>query len=133
MVACAVNNCRVKSGQGFAMFKFPDSEKDSERRKQWIDSIKLVKIDYEPTSFARVCERHFQNDQFVVDPSLAVSIGFQQKKLRLKENAVPTIFTSFEVGDRIMYKNRNGVKKPKGRPRKRKKVPLFNRLVDVRF
>lgn len=121
MVACAVINCTVRSGQGFAMFKFPDPERDSERRKQWVDSIKLMKVDYKPTPFARVCERHFQNDQFVVDPSLAESIGFQQKKLRLKDNAVPTVFTPYDSEDKVS-KQRNGVKRPKRRPRKRKKV-----------
>ncbi|CAG2248189.1 unnamed protein product [Mytilus edulis] len=96
MVFCSVLNCKIQSGQGIAMFKFP--EKDLERRQIWIGKVALKRKDFQPSPFARVCARHFTNDQFVIDPSLAVSIGYKPKQLRLKEKAIPTIFDNYSGG-----------------------------------
>ncbi|CAC5397010.1 unnamed protein product [Mytilus coruscus] len=118
MVFCSVLNCKIQSGQGIAMFKFP--EKDLERRQLWIDKVALKRKDFQPSPFARVCARHFTNDQFVIDPSLAVSIGYKQKQLRLKENAVPTIFDNYSGGivlktKRTSYKNSSSERRTKRR------------------
>ena len=35
--------------------------------------------EYQPSEYTKLCERHFENDQFVVNPELAVSIRVPNK------------------------------------------------------
>ena len=86
---CAALNCSVKSRQGYSMYSFP--EKDEQRRKIWIQNLGRGDY-YEPTTLARICVKHFDGNQFIVDPRVAASIGFEPKKLTLKEDAIPTVF-----------------------------------------
>jgi hypothetical protein len=38
---------------------------------------------------SRLCAKHFTNEQFVVNPLFAASIGYKMKKLILKPDAEP--------------------------------------------
>ena len=69
------------------MFEFP---KDEKRRKAW--TAKVKRKDFVPSSTSRLCAKHFTNDQFVVDPILAMSVGYKVKKLQLKPTAEPALF-----------------------------------------
>jgi len=87
MVYCVAFNCNTKSGQGFGLFEFP---KDEKRRKAW--TIRVKRKDFVPSKTSRLCSKHFTNDQFVVNPALALKIGHKLKKLQLKPGAEPTLF-----------------------------------------
>lgn len=87
MLYCVAFNCKSGSGQGVGLFEFP---KDDKRRKVWISRIK--RKDFNPSKTSRLCSKHFTNDQIVVDPSLAMTIGYKLKKLQLKPDAIPSIF-----------------------------------------
>lgn len=86
---CAALNCSVRSKQGYSLYKFP--EKDEQRRKIWIQNLGRGDY-YEPSTLARICVKHFDGNQFIVDPSVAASIGYEWKKLTLRNDAIPTVF-----------------------------------------
>jgi len=69
------------------MYLFP---KDPKLRKIW--TVRLKRDGFQPSQYTKLCERHFEKDQFVVNPDLAVSIGFQTKAKILIQGAVPSIF-----------------------------------------
>ncbi|KAK3107158.1 hypothetical protein FSP39_008328 [Pinctada imbricata] len=87
MVMCSAFNCNTRPGQGLAMFHYP---KDPRLRKLWIE--KLKRKNFSPSNHGKLCEKHFVETDFVVSREFAKSIGFDQKKLRLKDDAVPSIF-----------------------------------------
>ena len=74
MVQCAALNCTIKSGHGISMYLFP---KDAKLRKIW--TARLKTDEFQPSQYTKLCERHFEKDQFAVNPDLAVPIGFQSK------------------------------------------------------
>ena len=76
MVYCVAFNCNTKSGQGFGLFEFP---KDEKRRKAW--TIRVKRKDFVPSKTSRLCSKHFTNDQFVVNPALALKIGHKPQGL----------------------------------------------------
>jgi len=68
MAQCAALNCTVKSGHGISVYLFP---KDATLRKIW--TVRLKRDGFQPSQYTKLCERHFEKDQFVVNPDLAVS------------------------------------------------------------
>ena len=70
MVQCAALNCTIKSGHGISMYLFPKDAK-------W--TVRLNSDEYQPSEYTKLCERHFENDQFVVNSELAVSIRVPNK------------------------------------------------------
>lgn len=87
MVYCVAFNCNTRSGQGYGLYTFP---KDPDRRKIWIQKVK--RQNFLPTEHSRLCSKHFDYDQFVIDARIAASVKFTPKQKTLKPNAVPTIF-----------------------------------------
>jgi hypothetical protein len=69
------------------MFVFPQDKKN---RRVW--TLKVKRKDWEPSKYSRLCSEHFEEDCFVVRPSVAAAIGYDMKGLRLKKGSVPTIF-----------------------------------------
>ena len=69
------------------MFEFP---KDDKRHKLW--SIRVKRKDFVPSKSSWLCAKHFTNEQFVVNPLYAASIGNKMKKLVLKPDVEPTLF-----------------------------------------
>jgi hypothetical protein len=51
--------------------------KDAKLRKIW--TARLKTDEFQPSQYTKLCERHFEKDQFAVNPDLAVPIGFQSK------------------------------------------------------
>ncbi|CAG2211671.1 unnamed protein product [Mytilus edulis] len=86
MVYCVAFNCNTRSGQGYGLFTFP---KESDRRKIWIE--KVMRQNFLPMEHSRLCSKHFNFDQFVIDARIAASVKFTPKQKTLKPNAVPTI------------------------------------------
>ncbi|XP_033753037.1 THAP domain-containing protein 2-like [Pecten maximus] len=87
MVQCAAYNGTVKSGQGLSLYIFP---KDKTLRKIWTG--KLRRQEFSPSQHSKLCERHFEDDQFAVNPIVLKSLSWTLKRKKLVPNAVPTIF-----------------------------------------
>ncbi|KAL3890116.1 hypothetical protein ACJMK2_002409 [Sinanodonta woodiana] len=127
MVYCVAFNCKTRSGQGVGLFEFP---KDEKRRKVWISRIK--RKDFRLSKTSRLCAKHFTNDQFVVDPLLAMTIGYKLRKLQLKSDAIPSVF-DFEVkkkgndnADSFKRKQRQS-----GAVAKRKRIETLAQILEV--
>lgn len=66
MVECAALNCTIKSGQGLSMCLFPR------------DPIFRKRDGFEPSQYSLLCERHFDRDQFSMNPDIANNVRFQK-------------------------------------------------------
>src|ERR1700733_2797832 len=80
MVGCSAPNCHSRTEKGFRQFCFPS---DKERRKRWLINCRRDK--WIPTSTSRLCEMHFDANQF----ENKRADGWK----KLKSTAVPTIFS----------------------------------------
>lgn len=93
MVLCVAFGCNSRSDSDkVSFFQFP---KDEKLRKIWIDKLNRGETStkkFAPTHH-KLCSKHFGEDQFKISPVFAENIGYGEKfRLRLKEDAVPTIF-----------------------------------------
>ncbi|KAL3882473.1 hypothetical protein ACJMK2_028810 [Sinanodonta woodiana] len=95
MVQCAALNCTVKSGQGFSVYLFP---KEPHLRKIW--TVKLKRDNFVPSDYTKLCERHFEKGQFVMNPEVAASVGFRPKSKMLVNGAIPTLFDLSDPKDK---------------------------------
>ena len=98
----------IREGETLSFFKFPDPVKDVERAKRWLHNIgtgfniSTFKFDKNKT----VCSDHFHANCFEQN-LVAEFLGYTPAKPRkLKEGAIPTIF-SYKTYDVI---NMNGEK-----------------------
>ena len=93
MVNCAAYGCNVESGtHRMSMFKFP---KELKRRKLWIQRLnrgRTVTTDFVPSVHSKLCLKHFEDSQFLISPKFAKEVGYKNFRLRLKPDAVPTLF-----------------------------------------
>jgi len=78
MVYCVAFICNTRSRQGFGLFEFT---KDKKKRKMW--TIRLKGKDFVPSKTSNMCSKHLRNDQFVLNPALALNIGHKLKTLQL--------------------------------------------------
>ena len=70
------------------LFCFP---KDPAFRRRCVQNMHLE--NFVVKDHSRLCEKHFEEDQFEVSPKVIESLGLKgKKKLKLKIDAVPTIF-----------------------------------------
>lgn len=91
MVCCVVVGCHVDSRRDKdSMFTFP---KDKDRRKTWIDCVNRESKGKPivPNDYSRLCARHFESACFVMNPDFAAKAGIVIKRLRLKDDAIPTL------------------------------------------
>ncbi|XP_018372021.1 PREDICTED: uncharacterized protein LOC108766939 isoform X1 [Trachymyrmex cornetzi] len=79
MPGCAAIGCNNRSEKGFIMKCFP---RDPILRQVWQDRV--ARADWEPSNNSFLCHVHFEPQEWVIT---------QSGKLRLKKNAVPSIFT----------------------------------------
>ena len=79
-VTCGLSHSHARLG----MYSFPDKEKESHRRKLWIEHLRRGD-GFEPTAFSFVCSEHFTPESFERHPSTS-------RRSKLKDDAVPTIF-----------------------------------------
>jgi hypothetical protein len=49
------------------------------QKLQKIWTVRLKSDEFQPSQYTKLCERHFEKDQFVVNPELAVSIRVPSK------------------------------------------------------
>ena len=87
---CVAGFCSNRRGDGFSLFKFPKEEKI---RKQWTLQVQRTRESWQPTDNSVLCSAHFEESCFEQRPLLKESLGFSvQQKLRLRPEAIPTIF-----------------------------------------
>ena len=94
MVFCAAFNFSNSFKSGVNFFPFP--LKDEKRCKEWLRVLK--RKDFTPTAASRLCSIHFSPECFEYNLALRATLGvqFKPQRLRLKPDAVPTIF-NFEM------------------------------------
>ena len=63
MVYCVAYNYNLRSGHGLGMYTFPKAEY---RRKIWVQ--KVTRQNFVPSEHSRLCSRHFDFYQFLIDP-----------------------------------------------------------------
>jgi hypothetical protein len=96
MVYCVAINCssdstKVSASDGVHFHTFPT---DPGRRREWIVKCRRGRLhssSWVPGSKARLCSRHFTDDQYDKPPGLLKSIGLKFKPV-LKPEAVPRVF-----------------------------------------
>ncbi|XP_011644256.1 uncharacterized protein LOC105431639 [Pogonomyrmex barbatus] len=79
MPGCAAIGCNNRSEKGFIMKCFP---RDPILRKIWQDRV--ARADWEPSNNSFLCQVHFEPEEWFVS---------ETGRLKLKKNAVPSIFT----------------------------------------
>lgn len=79
MPGCAAIGCNNRSEKGFTMKCFPRNPK---LRKIWTERVS--RADWEPSNNSFLCHVHFEADQWTIT---------QGGRIKLKKNAVPSIFT----------------------------------------
>ena len=90
MVICVAYGCDSNS---ISLFKFPT---DPKRKEMWIDRLNRGHTaiqKFVPSSCSRFCMKHFEDDQYSINPKLAESIGYNQiVRVKLKPDAIPKVF-----------------------------------------
>ena len=74
------------------VFLFP---KDLKRKKIWIQLLymgRTATTNFIPKSLSKIYFKHFDDNQFLISPKLAEAVGYKNFRLRLKSDAVPTVF-----------------------------------------
>ena len=78
----------IRPRQRKSFFRFPS---DSALQKVLVAKLNLVNFKVKPHS--RLCQDHFEKNQFEIGPKRILSLGLTGiKRLSLKSDAVPTIF-----------------------------------------
>lgn len=90
MKFCCAYGCN-NSGSlpGISFFQFP---KDDKRKKEW--TCRINRDNFQPSSSSVLCSDHFSRDSYTYDQGLLRRLGVNSEsyRLRLKPDAVPTIF-----------------------------------------
>ena len=93
MVVCVAYGCDSKTGTSMSLFKFP---KDPKRKKTWLDQLNRAHTatkNFVPSTCSRLCMKHFDDDQYIINPQFAESIGYNQiVRVKLKPDAIPKVF-----------------------------------------
>ncbi|XP_039314904.1 uncharacterized protein LOC105202530 [Solenopsis invicta] len=79
MPGCAAVGCNNRSEKGYIMKCFP---RDPNLRKIWQDRV--ARADWEPSNNSFLCHVHFEPEEWSIT---------QNGRLRLRKNAIPSIFT----------------------------------------
>ena len=76
--------------------------------------MKCRRKNHKPSQYAKVCEKHFIDSDFVKSRSFAASMGYTQKlRLQLKSDAVPSVIPKPEVISTPLRKKHKSPKKIK--------------------
>ena len=93
MVYCVAFNCKNGSfknqpkQQKVAFFSFPEK---NPLRQCWINKVR--RKNWKPSKSSKLCSKHFEDSCFVQNLVVLESIGWAATRLRLKQDAVPTVF-----------------------------------------
>ena len=79
MPGCAAVGCNNRSEKGYIMKCFP---RDPKLRKIWQERV--ARADWEPSNNSFLCHVHFESQEWSIT---------QSGRIRLRKNAIPSIFT----------------------------------------
>ena len=78
--------------QRISMFLFPKDLKRRKIRIQRLNGGRTATTNFIPKSHLKICFKHFDDNQFLISLKLAQAVGYKNFRLRLKSDAVPTVF-----------------------------------------
>ena len=88
---CVAAGCSNTYSDNVSLFKFP---KDPVLRQKWVKNVQRTRAQWSgPSEHSVLCSEHFDSSCFEPDSELASQMGMQKRK-RLKDDAVPTLFYS---------------------------------------
>ncbi|XP_043922229.1 zinc finger imprinted 2-like [Protopterus annectens] len=90
MVYCCASNCCNRTGNGKFFFQLPSPRKNLRLHQIWLSKIKRSNL--KVTEYTSLCSDHFEDSCFIYNSLLVPNGDFSQKQVKLKSNAVPTIF-----------------------------------------
>ena len=86
---CVAAGCSNTYSDNVSLFKFP---KDPVLRHKWVKNVQRTRAQWNgPSDHSVLCSQHFDSSCFERDSDLASQMGMQKRR-RLKEDAVPTLF-----------------------------------------
>lgn len=86
---CVAAGCSNTYSDNVSLFKFP---KDPVLRQKWVKNIQRTRAQWSgPSEHSVLCSQHFNSSCFEPDSELASQMGMQKRR-RLKDDAVPTLF-----------------------------------------
>ena len=86
---CVAAGCSNTYKEDVSMFHFP---KESVLRCKWVKQVQRTRAQWPgPSEHSVLCSDHFDASCFEVDSELASRMGIQ-KRIRLKADAIPTVF-----------------------------------------
>ena len=90
MVKCCVAaGCSNTYSDNVSLFKFP---KDPVLRQKWVKNVQRTRAQWSgPSEYSVLCSQHFDSSCFEPDSELASQMGIQKRR-RLKDDAIPTLF-----------------------------------------
>ena len=136
MTICQAFGCSNKPNprERRSFFQIPDPQKRPEICKKWIHNIKNAKFDYKsfvPNKSFVVCEDHFEPECFEENRQ-ALLLGYNPRSKKLRDDAVPTIFSFREkpkrresTEKRLESAKKRHVSKPKIQRRLRPRPTSF--------
>ena len=97
---CVAAGCSNTYSDNVSLFKFP---KDPVLRQKWVKNVQRTRAQWSgPSEHSVLCSEHFDSSCFEPDSELASQMGIQKRK-RLKDDAIPTLFERPGAGARISH------------------------------
>jgi hypothetical protein len=98
MPTCLVVGCQSGSGRG-EQYKYGSTPlpKSPEIRNEWLE--KINRLDYKFVDKARICFKHFYEDDFIPQSANVGARGKQNKRRQLKPGAMPSLYLSNDILD----------------------------------
>ena len=100
MPTCLVVGCQSGSGNDIdKQYKYGSTPlpKSPEIRNEWLE--KINRLDYKFVDKARICFRHFYEDDFIPQSENLGARGKPNKRRQLKPNAMPSLYLSNDTLD----------------------------------
>ncbi|XP_064454691.1 uncharacterized protein LOC135365977 [Ornithodoros turicata] len=94
---CVAACCRLPFGNGRSGYMFP---KDEKLRKLWSLAANPSRPTWKPSKRDKLCAAHFLDEDFETNPKVLISLGLSTKYNRLKEGAVPSVFSRKRKAER---------------------------------
>ena len=93
MTVCAAYGLNMDSSiYRISMFLFPKDLKRRKIRIQCLNREWTTTTNFIPKSHLKICFKYFDDNQFLISPKLEEAVGYKNFRLRLKSDALPTVF-----------------------------------------
>ena len=109
---CVAAGCSNTYNENVSMFHFP---KESVLRREWVKQVQRTRAQWPgPSEHSVLCSDHFDVSCFEQDSELASQMGIQ-KRIRLKADAIPTVFERPSVSSAPSLHSQASVASPSNR------------------